>query len=213
MLKNKIGKIKKDSISKDKITLTKSIFDVLLEGIVLIIISILLITTTVVLANYKVIPESIVNSFFPVLCVLLLVLLGKYFITKLFKTPYIICFNIPSKKIERLNINSNIIDSETFEDHQYIITNDSIDYIITLCNEKSGIAYNIVLASENITTKTITDFVKENFKAMKTDGVIVSTFECIHCKHEQSTDFDYCPKCGKNDDGKINTTKFTTNDF
>lgn len=30
-----------------------------------------------------------------------------------------------------------------------------------------------------------------------------TTYECIHCGYEDDNDFDYCPSCGKNDNGEI----------
>lgn len=41
------------------------------------------------------------------------------------------------------------------------------------------------------------------YEVKKNDDTKTISFECIHCNYKSETDFTYCPKCKKNDNGLI----------
>lgn len=205
MLNEQFGGIKTSSINEQGVELKKSILAIFMYGIILVIVTIIVISLDIFLVTHNILSAEVFNKSFPGICAIFLIMLGKHFLFDLSKLPYKIRFNIADKQIEIYNIASNIINVKKFDENEIQVTSNNKHHVIHFFNTNNILSLNLTLSSNNITSKDIISFITKNFKAKETQIDTTITYDCIHCGYKQFADFEYCPKCGKNDDG--NTKK------
>lgn len=201
MLNKKLGKIKKIKINDNEIVLSRSIIIPFYMAIASIILTFVVISLEIFLVTHNIISEELFNNSFVKICAGLLILMVSSFVFGVSKTPYKIRFNLTTRQIENLNINSNIIDILNFDEHEIQIISDNKIHSIQFFTPNNALALNLDVSSNDSISQETIKFITNNFKAKETQIDTTVTYDCIHCGYKQFVDFEYCPKCGKNDDG------------